>query len=81
MVILLLGQVVDIDAQNNRGETPLHMAAMAGRLEMVRLLLTKGVQTNAKDNDDYTPLHWSLEHGYAEIASLLIGGTDRRLKD
>ena len=59
MVKLLLEKKADINApQNNKEETPLHLAALEGNTEMVELLLQKeGVNINAKDIDNNTPLY------------------------
>lgn len=42
MVLLLLGNGADVEGQDNRGRTALHLAAMNGNHEIVKLLLEKG---------------------------------------
>ena len=46
MVLLLLGPVgqANVNAASSLGNTPLHVAAMAGNVELARLLLGAGAQ-------------------------------------
>ena len=46
------------------GLTPLHVAALAGREEVVRELITKyKCPVDCVDSDRNTPLHWAVEKG------------------
>jgi hypothetical protein len=55
MAKLLLANKADVNAKNDRGETPLHLAAKEHRKDVAELLLAKGAEVNAKDNEGYTP--------------------------
>jgi hypothetical protein len=46
-------------AKDEHGGTPLHWAAVLGRIEMARRLIEAGADVNAKDNNGYTPLDWT----------------------
>src|SRR6266702_5276016 len=55
----LLHHNVGINAQDRRGETPLHQlltGQLGARLEGVQWLLEHGADVNARDNNDQTPL-------------------------
>ena len=58
--------------KNSRGETPLHLAAMQGKLEDVNSLLEQKADVNAKDHAGWTPLHEACHLGYLEIAEKLL---------
>ena len=71
----LLAAGRDVNAKNNKGETPLHGAAKEGHKEIAELLITKGADVNARDEYGYTPLFMRLPFGAAaghkEIIELL----------
>jgi len=55
---LLTLQEFDVDAKDNNGKTPLHLAAAEGwKDEAIKILLSYGANINAKDNNGETPLH------------------------
>lgn len=55
--------------------TPLHQAAMAGHLDVVRLLLERGARTDQRDRIyQATPLEWALHNGREDAAALLQSG-------
>ena len=56
-VELLVSRGADIEAQNNDGETPLHIMARRRRLGCVVMLLSVGANVNAQSSDGSTPLH------------------------
>ena len=61
-----------LNVKNNKGETPLMLAAKGGYEETVKLLLTKaGVNLNIKDNNDYTALMHAAQNGKWEIVEWL----------
>lgn len=52
---MLINKGSDVNAKNNSGYTPLHIAALNGSSEIITLLLENGADKNAKDNDGSTP--------------------------
>ncbi|XP_046473793.1 ankyrin repeat domain-containing protein 12 isoform X1 [Neodiprion pinetum] len=58
--------------RNERGETPLHVAAIRGDETQVRRLLARGADPNAKDFAGWSPLHEACNHGWLGTARILI---------
>ena len=67
----------DLNLRENRGYTPLAVAAIDGKAEAVRQLLSAGADANVTDNAGGTPLHHAAVRGRAEIVQMLLdGGAD-----
>ena len=72
----------DVNAKDDRGQTPLLFAAMSGHKEIAELLIVEGAEVNAEDEDGWTPLHFAAARGHKETAELLIAkGADVNAKD
>lgn len=66
---------------NTGDNTPLHIAAVYGRLKVVELLLEKGATVDARNEGDYTPLHLAAMNKHREVAELLLAkGADPSAK-
>jgi ankyrin repeat protein len=80
-VDLLIRHGSDVNAQNRKRSTPLHLAA-SSRLDLdgtiVRLLLRHGANVGAKDGEGRTPLEIALVEGNSWIAKLLLEHNARR---
>lgn len=61
-----------VNLETSSGLTPLHIAALWGRLETVKLLISNGANINAYDNKSETPLHKATLGARPEVAQLLI---------
>ncbi|KAJ1200378.1 hypothetical protein NDU88_004202 [Pleurodeles waltl] len=61
-----------VNKRNERGETPLHMAAIRGDVAQVKELIRLGANVNVKDFAGWTPLHEACNVGFYEIAKVLI---------
>jgi len=68
---VLLDQGVAVDVRDEDGRTPLMLAVVQGRLEVVRLLLARGADPNAADNAGRTPLQQATDKNLRDIAALL----------
>jgi ankyrin repeat protein len=77
IVRLLLNAGVDPSSYNPVGthshSTPLHQAALAGHLDVVRLLVERGASLDLKDTlFQGTPLDWAHHAGNNEIEEYLL---------
>jgi ankyrin repeat protein len=68
---LLLASKAEVNAKNNSGTTPLHIAALLGYKAVAELLLANNAEVNPKNNNGSTPLHWAAKGGHKEVAELL----------
>ena len=53
-------------------DTPLHLAAWQGHVDIVRLLLDRGADVNARGDGGRTPLHYAAYWGHLDVVELLI---------
>ncbi len=61
-----------INAKDNMGETPLHLACENGALFAAEKLIEYKADINAQDIDGETPLHYACRKGKKDIIVLLI---------
>lgn len=70
------------DARDDRGQTPLFLAAAEGRLDVARTLLTAGADPGAVANDGSTALHMACARDDAELANALMAkGAEANTRD
>ncbi|XP_061451504.1 ankyrin repeat domain-containing protein 12 isoform X2 [Rhineura floridana] len=70
-----------VNKRNERGETPLHTAAIRGDIKQVKELISQGANVNVKDFAGWTPLHEACNAGYYDVAKVLIAaGADVNTK-
>ena len=75
---LLLANGADVNAEDTRGDTPLHVAASYGDKVLAELLLANKADVNAPNDDLDTPLNVAVSRRYEDVAELLRqhGGVD-----
>ena len=70
------------DTPNQKGETPLHLAATYGRLNAIKRLVQRGADIEATDNNGCTPLHRAIQVGnIATVKTLLNLGASILARD
>lgn len=68
-------QLIDpvfLEHRNSQGETPLHLAVNAEKIEFVNLLLARKVNKNCQDKKGYSPLHLAASSNCLDILKLLL---------
>ena len=64
------GQFIEVKDLN--GNTPLHWAALNGRIDMLTSLIQNGADVESKEDFGRTPLHFSAVGGHHEVCKALI---------
>ena len=61
-----------INAKDEFGNTPIHIAVYNGNASIAELLIKKGANINVENNREECPIHIAVYNGNASIAELLI---------
>ena len=72
---LLVSNGVNVNAQNEKGQTPLHRESLLGHEENVRILLAAGADPNIETNDGGSAMNYAIGGtvgGYSGIVELLL---------
>ncbi|GMM56739.1 Hos4 protein [Maudiozyma humilis] len=71
---LLAAGEIDVNDQDNAGNTPLHEAALNGHLEVVRVLVEHGADPNVRSYEMFgdTPLIDASANGHLDVVSYLL---------
>jgi|GEM_PF-547055 len=69
---LLIRSGVDVNAQDDNGDTPLKLAIQMDYIKVVEILIAAKVDVNTQNNHGYTPLMLAAVGGHIEIVQLLI---------
>ena len=73
--VKLLTPVCDINAENNEGVRPIHLAAQLGNLQVVYHLVSCGCDAAAKDKSGKTPMDYSTSTKVKDFLSNVVYGT------
>lgn len=72
MVEVLLGQGAEINATDKNGWTPLHCAARAGYLDVVKLLVESGASPKSETNLGSAPIWFAASEGHNDVLKYLM---------
>lgn len=84
---LLVLNIIDVDAKDTQGRTPLLMAAALGYVEHCTLLLDHGADIEISDSCSTTPLIVAATEGHLKVVQLLldcgasVGAKDEKGRD
>ena len=67
-----LSEGVPLKPYENEHNTPLHLAALHGYLDIVKWLIKKGANVNAKNRKEHTALHLAVHNAHKEVIRYLI---------
>src|SRR3989338_909581 len=65
-----------VDIPDELGRNPLHLAAQAGRIDLIRGLLRKGASINAQDCNGWTLFHGVASNQHFKACSVLLESLD-----
>lgn len=79
IVHLLLANGANVDGDSNAFETPLIMAAVKKRIDLVQTLYCCGADLNRRDGDGDPSIHNAAGNGSLELVKLILGVSDEEL--
>lgn len=72
-VQILAQRDVDLNSRDNKGNTPLHLSAQNGHLEVVKCLLNHGAKINPRRETSFlTPLHLATMNNHIKVVEYLV---------
>lgn len=75
------GANINLAATNQMKVAPIHAAAAARQIDIVRMLCENGADVNAKQQQGFVPLHAAAQNGDAEMTKLLLDhGADAKAR-
>ncbi|CAB0039173.1 unnamed protein product [Trichogramma brassicae] len=60
-------QIVEVNARDKEGRTPLHAAIFNSNINMIEVLLRRGANPNSADKSGHTPLHFVCLREYDDV--------------
>lgn len=74
----LLRNGAAVDALDDEGSSPLHLAATGGRLTAMEILFASGADVSVGNDAGNSPLHLAASYGRTQAVSMLLGkGADK----
>ena len=79
---LLRDPSTDLNALDEAGRSPLHIACLYGHVDIAKYLRTKGAAINNDDDSGNTPLHYAAMNGHIQLVQfLLTRGADKDIEN
>ncbi|CAH1417622.1 unnamed protein product [Lactuca virosa] len=73
MEVLCMGYLdIDVNSIDSEGQTPLHVAACHGYIEVLEFLITLGSDPDLADHNGWTALHCCSMEGHSEAVEFLL---------
>ena len=72
LVELFLQYGIDVNARNNKNDTPVLWAARGNHVDTVRLLIQRGADLQLENDKGSTPLYWAVRYGFRELVRVLL---------
>ncbi|KAA0716569.1 Ankyrin-1 [Triplophysa tibetana] len=72
MVLELLHQGIVLETTTKKGNTALHIAALAGQEQVVTELVNYGANVNAQSQKGFTPLYMAAQENHLEVVKFLL---------
>ncbi|XP_054030915.1 ankyrin-1 isoform X6 [Dryobates pubescens] len=72
MVVELLHKEIVLETTTKKGNTALHIAALAGQQDVVRELVNYGANVNAQSQKGFTPLYMAAQENHLEVVKFLL---------
>lgn len=66
------GNGTDVNTRDKYFKTPLMVAAMSGKIDVVKFLVENGADINATDNFKWSPIHFACHAGMRDIVEFLL---------
>ncbi|KAG8008768.1 Ankyrin-3, partial [Nibea albiflora] len=63
---------VDINICNQKGNTALHIASLAGQTDVVKELVTHNANVNAQSQNGFTPLYMAAQENHMDVVQFLL---------
>lgn len=78
VISLLSDRAANMSTTDERGDTPLHFAALSGRMAVVQALLDCGADPTALNNDWEIPAQVAAAYGHFDCVRLLLNAQKQR---
>ncbi len=71
---LLESEFINLNYVDETGNTPLHIAASNGNIDITRLLVKHGASHNIQNRHGFFPIHLASFYGHIELMVFLLDG-------
>ena len=76
-ILFLIKSGANVHAQNSKGMSPLHIASINNKTEVVSALISKGAKTSTQDNQGNTPLNIAVMQSHEETVEIILAAMSK----